>query len=126
MRESAERDLVKCEDMRIHAANAIRFMEDMDFSEFSRNEVVQAAVVRSIEVVGEAARLVSEETRGLHPEIPWVLIIGMRNILVHEYGTIDIGKVFEVVRVNLPQLIDDLVKLIAELESRVGWNPSAK
>ena len=87
-RDPRERDLVKCEDMRIHAERAREFLGDRTLAEFLEDELVQAAVIRCIEVIGEAARLVSDETRARASEIPWTLITGMRNVLAHEYGTV--------------------------------------
>ena len=60
---------------------------------FLDDDMVQAAVIRCIEVIGEAARLVSEETRKRAPEIPWPLVTGMRHVLAHDYGTVDIDMV---------------------------------
>ena len=61
-RESRERDLVKCEDMRLHAERARQFLGTRSLDKFVADEMAQAAVIRCIEVIGEAARLVSEET----------------------------------------------------------------
>lgn len=120
-RDPRERDLVKCEDMRIHAKRAREFVGNRTLAEFLEDELVQAAIIRCIEVIGEAARLVSEETRTRAPEIPWTLITGMRNVLAHEYGTVLLDKVYEVVTDHLPALLDRLAPLIAQLEQDVGW-----
>ena len=69
-----ERDLVKCEDMRIHAERAREFLGSRSLEELLADKMVQDAVIRCVEVVGEAARLVSEETRQRAPGIPWSLI----------------------------------------------------
>lgn len=83
--------------------------------------MAQAAVIRCVEVIGEAARAVSEQTRDRAPKIPWPLITGMRNVLAHEYGTVDVEKVYDVVVEHLPVLLDHLRPLIAELEKEAGW-----
>lgn len=119
--DALRRDLVKCEDMRLHAERAIRFMAGLTLDEFLKNELVQTAVVRCVEVVGEAARLVSDDTRQLAPNIPWPLIVGMRHILAHDYGVINLDKVYDVVNRHLKPLIAELVPLIAELEKETGW-----
>jgi uncharacterized protein with HEPN domain len=72
-----ERDLVKCEDMRIHAERAREFLGGRTLEEFLADELVQAAVIRCVEVIGEAARLVSDDSRKRARDIPWPLIIGM-------------------------------------------------
>lgn len=116
-----ERDLVKCEDMRLHAERACEFLGDRALPEFLDQELIQAAVVRCVEVVGEAARSVSEEARRRAPEIPWPLIVGMRHVLAHDYGTVVLDKVYEVVKVHLPELLVRLGPLIESLEQDVGW-----
>ena len=116
-----ERDLVKCEDMRIHAERALRFLGAHSLEEFKANEMVQAAVIRCVEIIGEAARLVSEKARVRAPEIPWPLITGMRHVLAHDYGTVDIDRVYDVVTRHLPDLVARLRTLIMALEKDVGW-----
>ncbi len=116
-----ERDLVKCEDMRLHAERARQFLGARSLEEFLADDMVQAAVVRCVEVIGEAARLVSEETRRRAPEIPWPLVTGMRHVLAHDYGTVDLDKVYGVVTENLPELRARLLVLIKALEKDVGW-----
>ncbi len=101
-----ERDLVKCEDMRLHAERARQFLDSRSLDEFLGDEMAQAAVVRCIEVIGEAARLVSEDTRRRAPEIPWSLITGMRHVLAHEYGTVDLERVYGVVTEQVPRLLN--------------------
>jgi len=117
-----ERDLVKCEDMRIHAERACEFLGERTLDEFLGDQLIQAAVIRCVEVIGEAARLVSEETRQRAPEIPWPLIVGMRHVLAHEYGAVILDKVYEVVTEHVPELLARLAPLIEELEKDVGWD----
>lgn len=68
--------------------------------------------MRRILISGEAARKVSPEFKENHPEIPWSLIIGMRNRLIHEYFRNYHGKVWEVVEKDIPQLIALLEPLV--------------
>ena len=117
-----ERDLVKCEDMRIHAERACEYLGERTLGEFLDDHLIQAAVIRCVEVVGEAAKLVSDDTRDRAPEIPWHLIVGMRNVLAHDYGTVVLDRVYEVVTSHLPELLTHLVPLIKSLEQDVGWS----
>ena len=119
-----ERDLVKCEDMRIHAERAVKFLGGRSLRDFVADPMLQDAVIRCVEVIGEAARLVSEETRRRAPDIPWGLITGMRHVLAHDYGTVDPPTVHRVVEEHIPQLLAQLCTLIAELEHEVGWQES--
>ena len=119
--DQRERDLVKCEDMRIHAKQACQFLGSRSEVEFVADEMLQAAVIRCVEVIGEAARQVSQETRQRAPQIPWSMIIGMRNVLAHDYGAVDLDRVYSVVSDQLPELIDHVGDLISTLEGEVGW-----
>lgn len=92
-------------DILIAARKAIRFLEGITRAQFDRSELHQAAVVRPLEIVGEAASRVSEETRNAHPEVPWQQMIGMRNRLIHEYLRIDPEAVWDTVHKDLPELI---------------------
>ena len=119
--EGRERDLVKCEDMRLYAERAREFLGSRSLEELVADDMAQDAVVRCIEVIGEAARLVSEDTRRQAPDVPWLLIVGMRNVLAHDYGTIDLERIYNVVTEQVPDLLAHLQILIASLEREVHW-----
>ena len=61
--------------------------------------------MRNLQIIGEAARKVSDESRATHSGIPWTEIIGMRNRLVHEYFRIDVEKIWETARDDIPTLV---------------------
>ena len=117
-----ERDLVKCEDMRIHAERACEYLGERTLDEFLEDHLIQAAVIRCLEVIGKAARLVSDDTRERAPQIPWHLIVGMRHVLAHDYGTVVLDRVHEVVTSHLPELLTRLAPLIESLERDVDWS----
>lgn len=71
---------------------------------FARSELLQIWIVHHLQIIGEAARKLSDDTRRAHPEIPWPQIIGMRNILVHDYFGVDIKEVWAAVAKDLPVL----------------------
>jgi uncharacterized protein with HEPN domain len=68
--------------------------------------------MQRIEIIGEAARRISEETQAAYPAIPWSDLISMRNIMIHEYDDIDIGIVWESVRNDLPLLVNSLENIL--------------
>lgn len=107
--------------MRIHAEHARRFLGSRPLDEFLTDELFQAGLIRCIEVIGEAARQVSDGTRRRAPQVHWPLIIGMRNVLAHGYGSVDLERVYSVVKDQLPELIANVGNLISILESEVGW-----
>ena len=82
---------------------------------FRSDELIQNWVVRNIQVIGEAARALSQEFRDRHPTVPWSDIIGMRHVLVHDYFHIDLDVVWEVVRRDLPNLAHEIRRIAAEL-----------
>ncbi len=79
-----------------------------------RDRVLLLALVKSIEIVGEAATKVSAEARDLLPSIPWPAVVTMRHRLIHAYHDMDADRVWETVTEDLPPLIAALEKAIAE------------
>jgi uncharacterized protein with HEPN domain len=78
---------------------------------YIRDRKLQLAVERLVEIIGEAARRVSEAYRQAHPEIPWRGIIAQRHVLAHEYGEIKQERLWIVVRERIPELISSIEKL---------------
>jgi uncharacterized protein with HEPN domain len=76
------------------------------------DRVLQLALVRLIEIVGEAARQVSDETQSRHPQIPWPQVISTRNRLVHGYDFVDYDILWETITDDLPALIAQLEEII--------------
>lgn len=81
---------------------------------FERDELIQVWIVHHLQLVGEAARALSEDFRAAHPEIPWSQIVGMRNILVHNYFGIDTEIVWAAVERDLPALKAQIVSALGE------------
>lgn len=99
-------------DMLLSARDALSFTEGMSFDDFVLDRRTQLSVLKSVEIVGEAAAQVSEEVRQANPDIPWREIVGMRNRLVHGYLDIDFPLVWDTVRQDIPDLIDRLEPLV--------------
>jgi uncharacterized protein with HEPN domain len=76
--------------------------------------VLQLALVRLIEIVGEAACRVPESVRQQYPGLPWRHAIGMRHVLAHRYDIIEYQVIHDTLRHDLPQLIDRLVQVLAD------------
>jgi len=95
------------------AEDALIFVAGCSHEDFAGNRMMQNAVIRAIEVIGEAGSHISQEYRTAHPEIPWRDIIGMRNHLIHAYFDIDIPLTWRTVVEDLPPfiaLLDDLIQ----------------
>jgi len=110
--QTEERDAAHLWDMLNTADNVSRFMQGISFDSFMRERKLQAAVEREVEIIGEAARRVSESFREMHPEIPWRAIIAQRNVLAHEYGEIKQERMWLVATERVPDLIKKLKPLV--------------
>ena len=84
---------------------------------FEDDELIQTWVLHHIQILGEAAARTSDELQERYPDIPWFRIIGMRNILVHDYFHIDIEAVWSAVENDLPALYAQVKRLLQELQS---------
>jgi len=82
---------------------------------FEHEELIQTWIVHHLQIIGEAARALSSNLRDQHPEIPWSKIIGMRNILVHDYFGIDVDVVWAVVERDLPDLKLQIETILREV-----------
>jgi uncharacterized protein with HEPN domain len=107
-----QRDKAYLLDILEAARLARQYVQDKSYGDFFGDLQCQDAVVRRLEVIGEAARRVSETTRNELPELPWKDIIAMRNFLIHDYDDIDMSIVWETVHEHLPGLISALEKVI--------------
>lgn len=93
-----------------------RYTRGQTFERFRRSEMVADAVIRNLEIIGEAARSIPQEVRQRHPDIPWTRMIGLRNIAIHEYFGVDLGIIWEIVRRNLPETRSKIVALLEKPE----------
>jgi uncharacterized protein with HEPN domain len=99
----------------LHILDAIGEIEfynkDADFEKFSKTSIIRFASIKQIEIIGEAANHISEETKNSFPDIPWKNIIGLRNILIHEYFGIDAKIIWDIIQYNLPELKKQMLLL---------------
>ncbi len=111
------KDVSRLKDMLKAARRTRTFVDGRERKDLEKNnELLGFAVVRAVELVGEAASKVTTDTRKLHPEIPWRNIIGMRNRMVHDYLNVDYDIVWAVATKNLPGLIQKLEVILDEIE----------
>jgi uncharacterized protein with HEPN domain len=91
-----------------HILDCIRkineFSEGLSFKEFSCNELVQDAIIRNIEIIGEASKKISSNTKQIYFEIPWKEIAGMRDKLIHDYLGVDVEVVWRTIKEDIPIL----------------------
>jgi uncharacterized protein with HEPN domain len=92
-------------DMLDAAQSGIDMISGRSSEDFAADHTAKLAMERTMEIIGEAARRVSQTTRDAHPEIPWRTIIGQRNILAHEYGRVDHMQLYRTASEDLPRLV---------------------
>jgi len=97
----------------LRAARAVgRFVEGRTRESYLADELLQAAVERKIEIIGEAARKVSSTLQTAHPEIPWSKIQGQRHVLAHDYGDIEHDRLWDVATIHVPVLATQIEAII--------------
>jgi uncharacterized protein with HEPN domain len=109
-----ERDQTYLEDMLSYGRDAIEFLGDGDAQDLATDKLKRYALIRAVEIVGEAASKVSNETRSDLPDIAWREIVGMRNTLIHGYRGLEPKLLVEAVRDYLPELVTRLHELLGE------------
>ncbi|MCA4894196.1 MAG: DUF86 domain-containing protein [Cytophagales bacterium] len=93
----------------------LSYTEGMDEESFNRNFLVQDAVVRNFEIIGEASKRIRPEFKIEYPSVPWKKMAGMRDKLIHDYVHVDLETVWEAISAILPSLLVELKKIRNEL-----------
>src|SRR5690606_30717924 len=92
-------------DMLIASKKIQSYVDGFSFDDFSKSDLVQSGIIRELQVIGEAARMLSDERKAQHQEIQWRSIAGMRNRLIHEYFNIDLQLVWDTIENDLEPLM---------------------
>ena len=106
--------LVRVRHMLDHAREAVEMTEGRSRSDLDADRQLNLALVRLLEVVGEAAARVPEDYRQQHPDIPWRDIADLRNRLIHGYDTVNFDILWTIIRKDLPPLIEMLERIVDE------------
>jgi uncharacterized protein with HEPN domain len=88
-----------------------KFVKGVDKKEFSKNEMLQDAIIRNFEVIGEASKKISADFKKIYFDIPWKEISGMRDKLIHDYLGVDIDVVWKTIEQDMPILLKELKKI---------------
>jgi uncharacterized protein with HEPN domain len=102
------------EDIHEAARAVLDHTAALDFDSFRENELVVKAVLYDLAVIGEAARAVPDTVREAHSEIAWRRIIGLRNIITHEYFGVDLVIIWDIVQNHVPALHEQIGQMLAE------------
>lgn len=98
-------DFIRLQHMLEAAKEAVSFSSNKTKEDFDKDRMLILSIIKSIEIIGEAASRVTKEAQDMHPEIPWKDIVAMRNRLIHVYFDIDIDRVWDTISDDLPPLI---------------------
>jgi len=101
----------------LDAMNKIEeYIKGLSYEDFAENEMVEDAVIRRIEIIGEAAGNVPENIKVKYQNIPWKKMVGLRNITIHEYFGVDLDIVWEIVTKNIPGTKADIQKVLEDMD----------
>lgn len=115
-----QRDDAVLLDILLNARDIVAFTQGFDEERFRADGRTVSAVLYKLTIIGEAVRRLSREFTLEHPEVPWVRMAGLRNVLVHEYDRVRVGEVWRLVQTQVPALIEALgllERLVPPLEN---------
>lgn len=90
----------------------LRYTSGKSYEDLVSDDMMYYAVVKNIEIIGEAANMLTPSFQQIHPETPWKMVKGMRNYIVHEYFQIDDIVVWDVVKNNIPELREQVIRYL--------------
>jgi len=95
-----------------------KYTKNLTFEEFKENELIQDAVLRNLEVIGEAVKKIPDEIKNRKPEIEWRKIAGFRDVLIHSYFKVDVEIVWDVIKNKIPSLKRNVKEIISEIRNQ--------
>ncbi len=115
MRELAK-DKGRLEDIVEYSGNVLKIIEGVGFEDFESNILVYYSTMKNIEIVGEAAYMLTKEFKAEHTEIPWRQVEGMRHVLVHGYSQVLPKILWTTAKENIPEIKAQAEKYLAEID----------
>ena len=103
----------------LDAINKIEsYIKGLNFESFSQNNIVIDAVIRNLEIIGEAIKNVPDEIKNRYQSIPWKRMVGLRNIITHAYFGIDLENIWKIITQNIPEVKPEIIKILDELKNK--------
>ncbi len=121
MRELS-RDKGRLEDIVEYSNNVLKIVDGVDFEEFESNILIYFATMKNIEIVGEAAYMLTKEFKASHTEIPWKQVEGMRHVLVHGYSQVLPKILWATAKENIPEIKAQVEKYLSEIDWQKYFN----
>jgi uncharacterized protein with HEPN domain len=106
--------MVRVHHMLDHSREAVELTRGRTRADLDRDRLLNLALVRLVEIIGEAASRVPEEFRSRHPQVPWRQTVGMQNRLIHGYDTVNMDILWTIIREDLPPFIGQLEAIARE------------
>jgi uncharacterized protein with HEPN domain len=90
----------------------LTYTEDMNYAEFTQNDLVRDAVIRNFEIIGEASKSIPNKIKNKYPKLPWKQMYGLRNLVTHEYFGVDDETLWTIISQQLSENMIQLQKVI--------------
>ncbi len=88
------------------------YVEDSEYEDFEDNSMMKDACIRQLGIIGEASNRISDEIKNVNQEIEWRQIIGLRNIVIHQYFGVDNQVIWDIIQYNLPNLKSNTIRIL--------------
>lgn len=111
---SANKDTEALFDIQKAGQKVLKFKTEMSYEEFCADEKTQSAIVFQLLIIGEATKRLSRELRDHHTNVPWSLMAGMRDNLIHDYDDINVKEVWDTSEIDIPSLLLSLESVISD------------
>jgi uncharacterized protein with HEPN domain len=112
-----QRDLILLKDIRAAAYEALDALSKFDDISPNLQYLIYRTWERSLEIIGEAASKISDETKNLNIDVNWREMTAMRNFIIHQYHQIEAGIIATTIKVDLPILVSQIEKIISKIEN---------
>jgi uncharacterized protein with HEPN domain len=107
-----QHDLIRLHHMLDAGKDALQFALGRGRNDLERDRMLALALIKALEIIGEAASKVSENFKSEYPEIPWLEITGMRNRMIHAYYDVNLDVVWQTIKSDLPDLLKSIEKIL--------------